>query len=241
MLGRRGRWGRLLDVALNDTGRAILDHLARVEGCRIERAAHPSLGRRVHAIKVFQHLRFTQTYADVLSDDTRAGAAQFFLDEIYGPTDFTQRDAEFVRVVPALMRLFPSSIIETVLALTHLHALSEALDDAMALAIDEPASDWRAYQVAWRRIGRESDRHLQIELIESVGRAMCTHTRSRLLKHSLKAMRAPAHAAGLSALQQFLERGFSTFGALPDANAFIDLVVARESDFVARMFDPATQ
>ena len=38
----------------------------------------------------------------VLQGDARyAGAARFFLDELYGPGDFSQRDAQFARVVPA--------------------------------------------------------------------------------------------------------------------------------------------
>ena len=46
------------------------------------------------------------------------------LDELYGPQDFSDRDAQFARVVPALVRLFPQELVETVAVLARLHALS---------------------------------------------------------------------------------------------------------------------
>lgn len=65
-------------------------------------------------------------------ESKRYGAAsRFFLDELYGPIDFTQRDHQFARVVPALVKLFPWQIVDTVGALAALHALSEALDTQM--------------------------------------------------------------------------------------------------------------
>jgi len=41
-------------------------------------------------------------------------AAHFFLEELYGPRDFADRDTQFARVVPALVRLFPREIVATV-------------------------------------------------------------------------------------------------------------------------------
>ena len=62
----------------------------------------------------------------------------------------------------------------------------------------------------------------------SVGQALERYTRNRLLRQSLKLMRGPARAAGLGALQSFLEQGFDTFGAMRGATEFLDLVAQRE-------------
>ena len=63
-----------------------------------------------------------------------------------------------------------------------------------------------------------TDRVRQIDLIVEVGKALDRYTRNPWLRHTLRVMRAPAKAAGLSAMQQFLELGFDTFGAIGGAN-----------------------
>ncbi len=74
-------------------------------------------------------------------------AARFFLDDLYGPEDFTRRDEQFARVVPGLVRLFPQEIVGTVISLGELHALSEQFDTAMA-RVD------RRYRPGRRRLRR---------------------------------------------------------------------------------------
>lgn len=214
----------------------ILDGLGRVEAQRRRRMAEPSLMARVSAIKMFQSRRFSKTYADLLSDARYAAAARFFLDELYGPYDFSTRDAQFARIVPALVRLFPREIVETVSVLATLHALSEELDTEMALAWPDAGTEPRFYVEAWQRVGRRADRMEQIALMYSVGRALDGYTGNPLLRHSLRLMRAPAKAAGLGALQHFLESGFDTFRAMRGAEPFLRTIAERETGLCGRMF-----
>src|SRR4051812_5884506 len=109
----------------------ILQALQAVVDERALRAADPALAARTQAVKMFQHARFSQTYADLQEQPRYAAAVRFFLDDLYGPGDFSQRDLQFARVVPALVRLFPRDIVATVHSLARLHALSERLDTAM--------------------------------------------------------------------------------------------------------------
>src|SRR5256885_8184051 len=111
---------------------SILNHLNAVDAERERRAASSGLAARVLALKTYQQRRFARTYADLLATSRYGPAARFFLEELYGPRDFTERDAQFVRVVPALVRLFPHDIVATVDTLAELHALSEMLDSETA-------------------------------------------------------------------------------------------------------------
>jgi hypothetical protein len=220
-------------------GDAILLHLSQVQAQRDLRARAPALAARVTALKHYQQRRFEQTYPDLLADARYGGAARFFLDELYGPTDFSQRDAQFVRIVPALVRLFPHDIVHTVDALAAVHALSERLDTAMAE--HNKASDWnaRAYLRAWQAVGEPQARQQQIDLILDVGRSLDVYTRNPLLRHTLRLMRAPAKAAGLSDLQQFLESGFDTFRAMRGADHFLSTVARREKALMTSLFEAA--
>lgn len=224
---------------MHPAARTILDQLACVEQERSRRAADAALAAAVLKVKHFQRDRFAGTYADLLASPRYAAASRFFLEELYGPQDFSQRDAQFARVVPALVRLFPPEIVATVETLAHLHALSEGLDSAMGAELrDAPDVDAAGYINAWQAVGRAADRDRQIVLTVSIGRMLDRLTRKTLLRHSLHLMRGPARAAGLGALQQFLESGFDTFRAMNGAHEFLGQVEDRERRLAAQLFQP---
>ena len=218
----------------------ILQYLEEVGVERARRLADPDLSARVREVKRYQHQRFQRTYADLLASDRYARAAQFFLDDLYGPEDFTRRDEQFARVVPGLVHFFPNEIVGTVMALGELHALSEQFDTAMGAVIGAPSIDDAQYAVAWRTVGRPADRERQIALMMAVGSALDRYTRNPVLRTSLRLMRVPAAAAGLGVLQAFLERGFDTFRDMRGAREFLDTVAARERELAARLFAGGT-
>jgi hypothetical protein len=215
---------------------SILEQLHAVSEQRALRAMDPQLDARVQAVKHFQHARFERTYADLLADPRYGKAARFFLDELYGPRDFTRRDTQFARVIPALVRMFPKEIVLTVKALAELHGLSEVLDSATGRALPEGPLSAQRYGEAWRAVGREADRERQVMLTRQVGMALDAYTRNPLLRHSLRLMRGPARAAGLSELQKFLELGFDTFREMRGAKPFLDIIVAREMAHARELF-----
>lgn len=221
---------------MDTTAASILTDLARVEAQRAGRAVEPDGAARVVMLKEYQQQRFRRSYADLLDSPRYADAARFFLDELYGPRDFTQRDAQFARVVPALVRLFPREIVATVGMLARLHALSEELDSAMARQLGATPIDAERYTAAWRATGRAEDRESQIVLTLAVGSELDRLTRKPLLRQTLRWMRAPAHAAGLGALQEFLELGFDTFRAMKGAEEFLGRIGANERRLAAALF-----
>lgn len=222
---------------MNEVGMSIIECLRNVAAERELRARDPALAERVAAVKQFQHARFARTYADLLADARYAKAAAFFLEDLYGPADFTERDGQFLRVVPALVRLFPKDILATVSELGALHALSERLDTAMAKALPHPRPDGFGYAQAWRTVGEAPARERQIALMVAVGSALDRYTRNALLRQTLRVMRGPAQAAGLGALQQFLERGFDTFRGMGGAQEFLATISRRERALAALLFD----
>jgi hypothetical protein len=223
---------------MTDMGARILDHLAVVDGERRARLAEPVLGRKAAELKRYQQSRFARTHSDLLTHPRFGLAANFFLADLYGPQDFTQRDAQFARIVPALVRMFPKDIVATVESLAALHALSERLDSMMAGHLDGSTPSRASYVAAWQATGEPASRTRQIDMVLEVGRALDRHTRSRLLRASLKAMRGPARAAGMGALQGFLESGFDAFAAMGGAGEFLSMVGEREQALARRLFEP---
>ena len=229
---------------MSTSAATIQAHLKTVEDERARRAGSPRLAAKVIALKVYQQRRFAHTYADLLDSKRYGAASRFFLDELYGPTDFTQRDAQFARVVPALVRLFPSEIVETVESLAALHALSESLDSAMGIHLEAEAIESLSgldYIGAWQATARGADRAAQVALTLVVAARLDRLTRGLLVRNSLRLMRGPARAAGLSDLQHFLEAGFKTFREMNGADDFMAIVDERERSLASALFGAAIE
>lgn len=219
------------------TAQAILQSLSVVEAWRTQSTANPPWSASLHALKQYQAQRFERTYADWIANPKAERACRFFLDELYGPHDFTQRDAAFARIVPTMTRVLPREVSDTIEALSALHALSETLDHQMAQwLVGRGPLKAQTYLEAWQAIGNRAGRERQVNLMEAVGAALAIYTRRPLLRSTLRIMRAPAAAAGLGALQAFLESGFAAFASLPDPRQFLDAVAEREHALLESLF-----
>lgn len=223
-------------AAVNELTHAIQNLLLAVDAERARRTADPQLARRVEEVKRYQHARFSFTYRDLLDAPATAKAALFFLEELYGPVDFAQRDAQFSRVAPKVASLFPGEIGRIVHSLARLHALSERLDTEMGAAARGIPLSAAAYERAWREVGQPQLRGEQIELVRDVGLALAKQVRKPLIRATLRMMRGPAKAAGMDKLQSFLEAGFDAFRELPQAIEFVLTISAREQAIAAKLF-----
>ena len=207
-----------------------------VRALRREREADPNLRARIQAVKKFQHARFTRDYFALLASPRHCAAARFFLDELYGPEDFSARDAEFERVVPLMARLLPLEVVRTIAELMELHSLTEELDQRMAAALNSADIDEQSYRGAWLRVGRRSDRERQLVLLVESGRALDRHTRSKVVLTTLRVMRRPARAAGLGRLQALLEVGMSAFAGMAGAEDFLRAIEQNEAQTIDDFF-----
>jgi hypothetical protein len=214
----------------------ILRYLAFVESLRAARLRDPVFAQRVTRVKAYQQLRFTRTYADLLASERYSPAATFFLAELYGPGEFGQRDAQFARVVPKLSPMLPAEVMSTVRDLARLHAISESLDSEMARHTSGDQVRREDYVKAWQRVGQRDQRELQLQLVLDLGKSLDALTRRSWIIAALRLMRGPAHAAGLSSLQLFLESGMSSFRSMRGAAAFLEVVRTRESRLIDALF-----
>jgi hypothetical protein len=221
------------------TAERIREQLARVAHLR-DASQSSGLSSAVHEIKRFQARRFRATYRDFFNSPQHAGACRFFLDELYGEHDFVERDAQFGRIAGAIDRLFPAAVGQLALDLAETHALTETLDHDMAirwLNQDTDVSYTEKYVRCWRQTGQREHRYRQLSVVEHMGSELQRLTRKRALLVSLKLMRQPAHVAGLSTLQQFLERGFAAFADMGNASVFLSAISQRERNWIDTLFD----
>ena len=228
-----------------DAAQTIRNAVAQVSALRLEALGDAALAQGIATVKRFQAERFTRTYADVLTAGPYKGAARFFVDELYSGRDYTLRDAQFSRIAGALQTFFPKHVVATAVALAQLHALTEEIDHEMGrIWVGKTAADstdeTKRYMQVWCAVGRREDRLRQLANVLEVGRELDRLTRLPGLRLTLRMMRRPAQAAGLSSLQSFLETGFDTFAAMSGkgkgASDFLALIQTRESALIEALF-----
>ena len=71
-----------------------------------------------------------------------------------------------------------------------------------------------------------------------IGEALDRYTRKPMWGTTLRMMRGPAKAAGLTDLQRFLEAGFESFQAMRGARDFLGMVALRERALIGRLYSP---
>jgi hypothetical protein len=226
---------------MSDIAEFLLGQINRVKSLR---QAHEASAERTAQrlwLRSWQAARLARTYQDLLDDANTRPAAEFFLSDLYGLKDTSERDAGLERVFPLMSKVLPEAALHGIGLAVELDALSEELDaqllDALARkpgARDELSED--AYADAYRRCDNYPRRKHQIGLIRETGEDLARLVRKPMVYAMLRGMRGPAKAAGCGALQDFLERGFRAFRQMKDPQRFLDTIEQRETRILDRIY-----
>jgi hypothetical protein len=217
--------------------REFLGQLERARVLHEGRLATPQLAAALDRLASWQTRRLNATYADLALEPRYGPAIEFFQTDLYGPGDFSRRDADLARVAPLMARILPAGVIATASRAMELSTLSHELDRALVAQLreDTPLSV-ATYCEAYRAHANRAARERQIALIVAVGAALDRYVGKPVVRSALAAMRQPARVAGLGALQQFLERGVAAFRHMRGASEFLAIIEARETALMIAIF-----
>jgi hypothetical protein len=188
------------------------------------------------ALKRYQSTRLSATHADLLANPNTRDAAQFFLEELYGSHDLSQRDMDLERIIPTLQKMLSYESLHTITEAIVLDALSERLDTAMARVLGTGFTEGM-YIAAYRTATTREDRARQLDLVQQLGDSLCELVKIPLLSMTLSIMKGPAMLAGLGDLHKFLDRGFTTFRKMKKPAQFVETIVGRERQVMGKIFD----
>jgi hypothetical protein len=242
-------------MSTESAGNLLLANLTRARTLRAaSRESAQALFART-ALRTWQSQRLARTYPDLLASARYHDAAQFFLEDLYGPKDFSQRDNDIARIVPTLKKLLPEAALATIAQAVELDALSESLDAALIGHLQDSIAEnahekdvsnqhdleklinEASYADAYRKSANQADRARQIAIVQELGDSLNRLTKIPMLAMTLKLMRGPASAAGLIELHEFLARGFGAFKKMGDAQEFLRTIVGRETQLMHQLFD----
>jgi hypothetical protein len=196
----------------------------------------PALLSARTALKRYQSARLGDTHADLLANPNTRDAAQFFLEELYGSHDLSQRDVDLERIIPTLQKMLSYESLHTITEAIVLDAMSERLDSAMARVLGTEFTEGM-YIAAYRTATTREEREAQLDLVQQLGDSLCELVTIPLLAVTLSIMKGPAMLAGLGDLHKFLDRGFTTFKKMKQPAQFVATIVGRERQVMARIYD----
>ena len=211
-----------------------------------QRAAHQAvpgqgLDPQMVLLRTWQSQRLGRTHADLLASPRYNPACLFFLEEIYAPRDFSQRDADAQRMHDFMLRFLPARLLHTLTLTLELNHFTRELDDALLRAMvdtlgmtDTITAD--LYAEGYRVCDNYADRARQIDMIVEVGQGLERLVKLPFIGLTLQLARGPAQRAGWHDLQAYLERGFAAFKHMHGAHEFLDAIQQREMRILDRIF-----
>lgn len=226
-------------------GQRFLAHLERAAELRSAVVTGAGLGGQYEVLSRWQSERLAATYADLASQPRYRKAIGFFLSDLYGTSDFAKRDADLVRVYPIMVRALSENALESLATAVELHALTQELDSELLQALNKAgidigehpgALDRESYAQAYRDCDNYDRRVRQIELIRETGELLDEVVRHPMIFFTVRLVRAPAHAAGLGELQEFIERGLGAFRQMKGATRFLQTILDREFYILDQIF-----
>lgn len=219
----------------------LLEQIQRGKAQRLKQEADAELASKIPLLRKWQSDRLSATYEDLLANKRYQPATAFFLSDLYGPNDFSQRDDDIERLFSTLVRVLPDYLIHTAAYAAELNALSAELDFMLLgvlvgeLDITEAITQ-EAYTEAYRRCNYYGLRKHQIALLKMMGEDLDAIVFKPLVYNTVRMLKIPALMAGFSALQDFLERGFKAFHHMQGADEFLDTIVSRETQILDRIY-----
>jgi hypothetical protein len=219
----------------DNLAKRLEQQLRMVAAERKDARRDPALLAARVALKRFQAARLRATHADLLANPNTHGAALFFLEELYGAHDLSQRDVDLERIIPTLQKMLSYESLNTITEAIVLDALSERLDTAMARVLGDEFTE-AMYIAAYRTATTREERAHQLDLVQQLGDSLCELVTIPLLAVTLTIMKGPARLAGLSDLHRFLEQGFGTFKKVNKPAQFVATIVGRERQVMANIY-----
>ena len=225
-----------------DKSKSLFKQLLRgqVAGERVE-VDSAGLSEEMVLLREWQANRLQHTYDDLLHSEKYGRACAFFLSDIYGAKDFSQRDADAENAYNSMRKYLPDRLLATLGKAIELNNLTQTLDSQLLDVLvnqlnvhDEITAS--QYAEAYRICDNYDARAYQIELLTELGSGLDTLIRLPMIGLILRTARRPAIRAGWGELHDFLERGFAAFKEMGQASSFLQIVEERERAILDKIF-----
>jgi hypothetical protein len=222
---------------MKDYTKHIIRHLHGISTMQ-EIAEKSELMTTIKAVQSWQCKRLLASHQHMYQQKRFRPAVEFFVNELYGPNDFSQRDKDIARVVPKMSTFLPQKALQSLASALHLNTLSFELDFELAKRLVDTKINRETYAKAYISCDNLATRQQQIDYIRTLGNDLADVVKMKGISTLLFISRKPAKMAGVLALHEFLEKGFKSFKNLGNVEDFITPLVNKEHDIMQQLANP---
>lgn len=219
---------------MNNSTQQIIRHLHGVRTLQ-EVAEKAGLIPTIRTVQAWQCKRLLVSHQGMYQQKRFRPAVEFFINELYGPNDFSQRDQDIARIVPKMSKFLPEKALCSLASALHLNTLSFELDFDLAKQLVDTEINRDSYAKAYINCDNLANRQQQIDYIRTLGNDLADVVKMKGIASLLFISRKPAKMAGVLALHEFLEKGFKSFKNLGNVEDFIIPVVNKESEIMQQL------
>ena len=199
------------------------------------------LDPKLSLLRQWQADRLANTYADLIRNRKYTLAGQFFLNDIYGARDFSQRDNDLEYLYDVMSSVLPKFILTLVENTIQLNNLSKLLDNQLLTVLENDLGltdhlTPKMYTDGYRICDNYKERKTQIDLILEVGKQVDLSTRIPFVGSAIRLSAGPSQRAGWGDVHEFLERGFKAFKRMRGAKQFLHTLEKREMYILNQIF-----
>lgn len=222
---------------MTDFTKQIVRHLHGLNTMQ-EIAEKAEIMSTIRAVQSWQCKRLLVTHQHMYQQKRFKPAVEFFINELYGPYDFSQRDKDIARIVPKMSKFLPEKALQSLASALHLNTLSFELDFDLARKLVNTEINRDTYASAYVSCDNIANRQQQIDYIRTLGHDLADVVKMKGISSLLFISRKPAKLAGVIALHEFLEKGFKAFKNLGNVEDFITPVVDKEHQIMLQLANP---
>jgi hypothetical protein len=222
---------------MSDCTKQIIRHLHGISTMQ-EIAEKAGLMPSIRAVQAWQCKRLLVSHQEMYQQKRFKPAVEFFINELYGPNDFSQRDQDIARIVPKMSKFLPEKALQSLASALHLNTLSFELDFDLAKQLVGVDISRDSYAKAYVNCDNLSTRQQQIDYIRTLGNDLADVVKMKGISSLLFISRKPAKMAGVLALHEFLDKGFKSFKNLGNVEDFITPVVNKEHEIMQQLANP---
>lgn len=179
-------------------------------------------------------------FSDLYARDGYEKAIDFIMSDLAG-IGISSRDRDLERAAPAITTMLPLRALATITTAVEMNArileVNIGIFRHLLVGNDlpDPITEFE-YCVACRKASSLDECVELVHLVTGLGRTLESLISIPMIGITLRAMRAPAHAAGFDALQAFLENGYLTFRQIPDIEHFLGEIEVRMIDVFKKIY-----
>lgn len=179
-------------------------------------------------------------FSDLHAQEGYAEAIDFVISDLAG-IGISNRDRDLERAAPAITALLPHRALQTIAAAAEMNAriLKVNIGICRQLQVGNQLPDViteTEYCIACREASCFDECAEIVHLVTKLGGTLKSLVKVPMLGITLRAMRAPAYAAGFGVLQEFLESGYRTFREIPDIDHFLSEIEQRAIEIFERIY-----